>query len=105
MRFNVNAKELLALHDLLEASGFGSGLDHEDVGEADAQLRRLHNRIRVCIGGALQVHGIDPVDAFFDREQAKIDALNTKTQVVDHFATPNAFHDLDDEAQVSRRGR
>ena len=80
MKLNINAKELLALHNLLyERFDSSMGGTAYKAGDSptndDAQLQQVYNRVKACIVGALTNKAVDPLDAFFQREQAKIDDL------------------------------
>jgi len=100
MKLTLNAQELLALYDLLEATRPRLAIE-TDQGSPDFQLHQLQKRIRLCIIAALRAHGTDPVDAFLAREQAKIDGLIGQPIDVKGHATSNVFTNLDDEAQES----
>jgi hypothetical protein len=83
MKLNINAKELLALHNLLYERFDGHNAhDEAEYKEGDGpvtdevQLRQVYNRLKACIVGALTSRVVDPVDAWAAHEQAKIDKLN-----------------------------
>lgn len=85
MKLNLNAKELLALHNLLyeryEASYDGKHYANEDPrASADVQLRQVYSRLKACVIAALSNRQLDPVDAYFTREQAKIDTLKDQNE-------------------------
>jgi hypothetical protein len=85
MKLNINAKELLALHNLLyerfDSSMGGTTYKEGDArANDDAQLQQVYNRVKACIVGALTNKAVDPLDAFFQREQAKIDDLTTQNE-------------------------
>jgi hypothetical protein len=89
MKLNINAKELLALHNMLYErfeGAQGRDLDEykdDDPRASDAvQLRQVYNRLRACIVGALTGKAIDPFDAWQSKEQAKIDKLNDELDSV-----------------------
>jgi len=80
MKLNLNAKELLALHNLLyerfEACYDGSRYKEDDPrGSADAQLRQVYSRLKACVINSLTGKAVDPFDAWSEREQQKIDKL------------------------------
>lgn len=84
MRFNINPKELLALHNLLfekfESEESCRHGDHFAEGDPravpDVQLRQIYGRLKAVLLGALSGRGVhDPIDQVFKREQAKIDRL------------------------------
>jgi hypothetical protein len=71
MKLNLHAKELLALHNLLKGA-----LSTSAEGDPDAAtLQQVYNRLRACIITSLSNRVQDPVEAFFDRQQQKIDRL------------------------------
>jgi len=82
MKLNINAKELVALHNVLhEKFSSTRGLDYspDDPRVADeTQLRQVYNRLRACLIAALTNRQVDPVDAYLTREQAKIDQLKVQ---------------------------
>lgn len=86
MKLNINAKELLALHNMLHdrfVTCGGVGGDQNDPQVADdIQLRQVYNRLRACLIGALANRQVDPIDEFMAREQAKIDRLRTQNDEV-----------------------
>jgi len=84
MKLNINAKELLALHNMLHARfGDSNGIDvleykADDPRVHDAtQLNQVYNRLRAIINAALTNPGkvVDPVDSWLKHESAKIDGL------------------------------
>ena len=86
MKLNISAKELLALHNLLD-SRYGRTFDGDDLCDSkavhdDEHLRQVHNRVRACIIGALSVRASDPIDAFLSKEQVKIDKLKAEVEHV-----------------------
>jgi hypothetical protein len=82
MKLTLSAKELLALHNLLRDRIKFGGYDGVKTDEGDpqtsddVQLRQVFTRLRSCLVSALSGKGTDPLDAWFDREQAKIDRLH-----------------------------
>ena len=70
MKLNLNAKELLALHNLL--------LEYRNVID-NGHLEQVYNRIRACIVSALTNKAIDPVDEWLVNEQQKIDKLTNES--------------------------
>jgi hypothetical protein len=78
MKLNINAKELLALYNVLYQR-FEGGDDRKEDGD-DVQLRQVYNRIKACVLAALTNKAQDPLDAFFQHEQAKIDQLAEKNE-------------------------
>ena len=98
MKLNLNAKELLALHNLLyERYNVHNRCEHkvDDPRAADdTQLRQVYNRLRACLIAALTNKQIDPVDAFLSREQAKIDRLHDQNA-----ALRKEGHDLAEAAK------
>ena len=84
MKLNINAKELLALHNLLYER-FDGGCAHdkcESDNTDDSQLRQVYNRLRACIVAGLTNKQLDPVETFLSREQAKIDRLKDQNDEV-----------------------
>ena len=78
MKLNINAKELLALHNLLydRYAVLDGDFKADDPRAADdLQLRQVYNRLRACVIAALNNRQFDPIDAFLSKEQAKIDRL------------------------------
>jgi hypothetical protein len=84
MKLNINAKELVALHNLLHSRlNDEHEYKEEDPRAVDeVQLRQVYNRLRACMIAALTNKQIDPVDAFLQREQAKINKLNDQNEAV-----------------------
>lgn len=87
MKLNINAKELLALHNLLyekfESSAGGTCYkEGDDRASADIQLHQVYNRLKACLVAALTNKASDPVDAFMAREQDKIDRLKVQNDEV-----------------------
>ena len=80
MKLNLNAKELLALHNLLyerfEACYDGKHFTESDPrASADTQLRQVYSRLKACVVNSLTGKAVDPFDAWSEREQQKIDKL------------------------------
>ncbi len=81
MKLNLNAKELLALHNLLydrfESSAGGTCYNEGSSSVSGNQhLIQIYNRLKSCIVSALGDKPVDPlVDAFLSKEQQKIDQL------------------------------
>jgi len=89
MKLNINAKELLALYNVLYERFDGpNGHDlaeykAEDPASNDAvQLKQVYNRLRaILIAGITNpTKVIDPVDAWVKHESAKIDRLNDQNE-------------------------
>lgn len=76
MKLNINAKELLALYNVLYER-FDAERTTRSVEDSsdDVQLRQVYNRLKACLVSALTNKGTDPLDAFLQREQQKIDDL------------------------------
>lgn len=75
MKLNLNAKEFLALYNLLHASNCNDGEFKKGDDQDAVHLQQVHNRLRACMISALTGKETDPVEAWAMREQAKIDAL------------------------------
>jgi hypothetical protein len=78
MKLNINAKELLALYNLLHAK-VEAGQEAGDEGD-DVQLRQVYNRLRAIIVAGLTSKAVDPVDSWLKHEQEKIDDLNQQNE-------------------------
>jgi hypothetical protein len=84
MKLNINAKELLALHNLLYEKFEGSHdegyprlfKEGDERAGPDAQLRQVYSRLKACIVNSLTGKAVDPFDAWAEREQQKLDKLN-----------------------------
>lgn len=85
MKLNINAKELLALHNLLYErfeGGHDEGYprrfkeDDDDRAGPDARLRQVYSRLKACIVNSLTGKAVDPFDAWAEREQQKLDKLS-----------------------------
>lgn len=89
MKLNINAKELLALYNVLyerfdgrhaydECKAEDSGAPPSD----EAQLRQVYNRLRAIIVAGLTnpSKAVDPVDSWLKHEQAKIDDLKAQNE-------------------------
>jgi hypothetical protein len=121
MKLNINAKELLALHNALYERFEGSDrkgthfADEDPRSTDDAQLRQVYGRLKACIVGALTGRGLDPVDAWAAKEQAKIDKLSEELNDVKQeqtelakLAPENLDVDQDDDfayLEYPRKGR
>ncbi len=85
MKLNVNAKELVALHNMLHEkfSQHGQEFAADDPRGADeSQLRQVYNRVRACIISSLSEKQPDPLDVFLAQEQAKIDKLKDQNEEI-----------------------
>lgn len=114
MKLNINAKELLALHNLL-FERFDGRVAHDRC-ESDnldeVQLRQVYNRLRSIIVSGLDGRDSGKVDLRFEswlkHEQAKVDELNKQNEAVKaavkdpDFFVPVAPDDIltDDEDEV-----
>lgn len=115
MKLNINAKELLALYNVLYErfdGPTGHDLDEykaDDPSANDAvQLKQVYNRLRaILIAGITNPSKvIDPVDSWLKHESVKIDRLNDQNEVLkevakdpDYFVATqgNILTDDDDE--------
>ena len=71
MKLNINPKEFLALYNLLH-----SIVDDDSKLEGDmVNLSQVHGRMKAYMLSSLASGGQDPVDAWFEREQTKINDL------------------------------
>lgn len=84
MKLNINAKELLALHNLLYEKFEGAQGDGpfrhfkegDDRAAPDAHLRQVYSRLKACIVNSLSSgKAVDPFDAWAEKEQQKLDKL------------------------------
>jgi hypothetical protein len=82
MKLNINPKELLALHNLLHERFCdypgGGPADPNARSADDIQLHQVYNRLRSIVVASLSNQRSNPVEqfeAFFNKEQAKIDKL------------------------------
>lgn len=85
MKLNINAKELLALYNVLYERFDGrQAYDTKAEGEAtdETQLRQVYNRLRAIIVAGLTNPGkvVDPVDSWLKHEAAKIDDLQKQNE-------------------------
>lgn len=82
--FNINAKELVALHNILyeRFNARQHPTEEDSYCPDDVQLLQVYNRLRTCIIAALSSKNIDPVNVFLNREQAKIDKLKEQNEEV-----------------------
>lgn len=82
MKLNINAKELLALYNLLHDRFEGPNAFDTKVPEDgdEMHLHQVHNRLKAWLVAALSNKQVDPVDAFLTREQAKIDRLKDQNE-------------------------
>ena len=91
MKLNINAKELLALHNLLyekfESSQGGTCYDADGVkSNADTQLHQVYGRLKACLVAALTNRPVDPIESFLAHEQVKIDKLKDQNEEVKQYA-------------------
>lgn len=76
MKLNLNAEELLALHNLLRDTLDVYDGTKESSDSDRVRLRGVYNRVRAHFVSALSGReGDDPLEAVLAREQAKIDKL------------------------------
>ncbi len=85
MKLNINAKELLALHDMLRDHFRGQEPEtfykaDDPRGQDEAQLKQVYNRLRAIINAALTNPDkvIDPIDSWLRHETSKIDNLRAQ---------------------------
>jgi hypothetical protein len=99
MKLNVNAKELLALYNVLYDRFDGPTRPDGCVGDSDAaQLEQVYHRIRSIILGSLSNKQADPnelFDKWASQEQAKIDRLAKQNDAIKE-ATLNPMTPLAD---------
>jgi hypothetical protein len=81
MKLNLNAKELLALHNQLHHL-VADRLETGDLSPDVVQLKQVYNRLRAVVVAALMGKVEDPVDAFLAHEQAKIDRLDANLNLI-----------------------
>lgn len=72
MKLNVNAKELLALHNMLYQRCRPARI------AVDPNLMQVYNRIRACIISSLGGNEADQFNAWMSKEQGKISELKDK---------------------------
>lgn len=83
MKLNVNAKELLALYNLLHDRFEGPGPQMKEPQDGDdLHLYQVHNRLKAWLIAALSNKQVDPVESFLAREQVKIDKLKDQNEDV-----------------------
>lgn len=87
MKLNINAKELLALYNVLYErfdgrQAYDTKADNDGDPSDETQLRQVYNRLRAIIVAGLTNPNkvIDPVDAWVKHESAKIDRLNDQNE-------------------------
>lgn len=86
MKLTISAKELLALHNLLRDNLKFNGMKMDDTQSSEEEpLRQVYGRIRACVLSSLSNKLVDPIDNWFDREQAKIDALRDQNEDVKRY--------------------
>jgi hypothetical protein len=87
MKLNLNARELLAIHNLLR-DNVSLAITPENV-----QLQHVYNRIQTCIVNALSNKATDPVDAWFAAEQKKIDKIIAENNQSERDTDPDSLVD------------
>lgn len=99
MKLNLNAEELLALHNLLRDTLDVTGDRSKEPLTVDtARLRQVYNRVKAQFVAALSNRGgDDPLDAVMSREQSKIDRLKSTLDDVkkEHNGLADALKDKD----------
>lgn len=86
MKFDISAKELLALHNLLLASvEFGSLKDDRVI------LSNVYDRLRFYLLSALKNKGADPIDDWMKSEQQKIDKLILESKTEERDTDPDSL--------------
>ncbi len=95
MKLNINAKELLALYnvlhvmDLNEVTPDSADFDHDTL-----QLKQVYNRLRAILIAGVTNPGkiVDPVDSWLKHESVKIDELKrANDELRDTASDPNNF--------------
>ncbi len=76
MRFNLNASEVLALHNVLHERA----MSHKStVMSDDIALKQVYNRLRTmliaCLGNNKAAEDVNPLERWLKREQTKVDGL------------------------------
>jgi len=87
MKLNINARELLALYNVLyerfEAGGVRCDDDEElKPSSTDDQLRQLYNRIKACLVTSLSTKMVDPLDNWLEGQRRKIGQLEEQNGAV-----------------------
>lgn len=77
MKLTINAKELLALHNLLHLTLLSQFSDSESSDDR-RQLRQLYDRVKSCLIGSLMRTHVHPMEALLDLEDEKIRRLEDK---------------------------
>ena len=97
MKLNLNAEELLALHNLLRDTLDVYDGEKESMNSDKTRLRPVYNRVRAHFVAALSTRADDALDAVMSREQAKIDRLKTSLDDVkkEHNGLADALKDKD----------
>lgn len=98
MKLNLNAEELLALHNLLRDTLDVYDGDKESMNSDKARLRPVYNRVRAHFVAALSTRGSDDaLDAVMSREQSKIDRIRSNLDDVkkEHNGLADALKDKD----------
>ena len=99
MKLNLNAEELLALHNLLrDTLDITGNQGMSPLGVDTARLRQVYNRVRAQFVAALSARGgDDTLDKAFSREQSKIDRLRSSLDDVkkEHNGLADALKDKD----------
>lgn len=106
MKLNINAKELLALYNLLQQ--VVQAVPEEKAVYGDAlQLRQIYDRVRSILLGSLSnkhEDALDPFDAWAKSQQEKIDNLAKANDVIKEATlrptTPLSEILTDDEDEV-----
>lgn len=107
MKLNLNARELLALHNMLQ-NKFDGPCAHDEVmwkesdprGQEQAALRVVYNRIRTCILSAINGQGSTDEDQFVKwmaEQQEKIEDLEAQNEELK--PAKGSFDDLLDEGE------
>ena len=101
MKLNINAKELLALYNVLyeRFDGTNTAFD-ESPGDSDhVQLKQVYTRLRAILIAGVTNPGkqLDPIDSWLGHEQRKIDGLTQQNeQLKAAAANPDQFIALKD---------
>lgn len=74
MTLTVSSKEILALYDLLYTKFRNYPVRDDSSDQDEIALHQIYTRLRTCILSSLK-NGVDPVNAFIEREEQKIVAL------------------------------
>jgi hypothetical protein len=87
MKLNINAKELLALYNVLYErfevdSPMKEFMEEDPRGQTHEQLRQLYNRVKACLVASLTNRMIDPLDSWLEGQRRKIDQLNDQNEGV-----------------------